>query len=127
MNFKKAAFMAIFVSSVLISTNAFAWKYRFESVKGDSKKEVLLNGVGVIDSISGDELVINDSAYVLKKSIPINVIEDGSVYSSALKEGMHVGIVLDKDRKLSALWIISNPENYKKLISQDSGDDTKKE
>ncbi len=48
----QAVIITIFViAGIFLYSSAFAWKYRFESINGSSKKEVLLNAAGKIDSI----------------------------------------------------------------------------
>ena len=107
------------LSCILMHSSAFAWRYKFESVSGNSKKEVLLNAAGKIDSISGSSIVIDDSFYEMPKNLSVRVIEDGASYSWNLKEGMYVGLVLDKERKPAEIWVFSNEENYKKMKAED--------
>ena len=120
----QAVIITIFVlAGIFIYSSAFAWKYRFESVNGNSKNEVLLNSAGKIDNVSGSSLVVDDSLYEMPKNMPVRVIEDGSSYAWNLKEGLYVGLVLDKDRKLVQLWVFSDPENYKKMKAKELEDD----
>lgn len=64
------------------------------------------HGMGRIDRIEGNRIIIDDSLYTLAPFVRFATPRDRRASRSDFARGRFVGFILDRDGRISSLWLI---------------------
>lgn len=115
-NHYNSFFLGCFLVHLVVATIAWAGTPAVANTLTDVTPQsedglrVEFQGVGVVDRMGADEIVIDDCLFRLSSSVSFFAEGGASLSSASFQAGTLVGYVLEGERAIRSLWKLTPPQ-----------------